>query len=287
MSGYPILAAIDLDGTLLDANGELPPQNRDAIRHWVKSGRFLAILTSRSPQGMRSILSELNVPCFAGAFNGGLAWTGSAPDWTEGPSLIDVPLPSEVALNVWDACRELSLPVILYTRLGAIGNIQSEAIQHEVSTTGELIAYSKVIDPTNVAYKLNIMISGSGDKEVLERLPMVQHTYINVTRGGNIELTSPIATKGRALSVARASMGIDNENVIAFGDGDNDVSMFKSAGVSIAVPGATRMAQESADILLSGNDPTVVGATLLRVLSWRSPGPKEYGTLGSYRHRQH
>lgn len=287
MPGHPILAAIDLDGTLLHANGELPSENRDAIRDWVASGRFLAILTSRSPQGMRLILSELNVQCFAGAFNGGLLWSGSAPDWTKGPSLIDVPLPYEVALSVWDVCRELTFPVIWYTRSGAIGNIRSEGIQHEVSTTGEPIVYKKVIDPADVAYKLNIMISGSDDKKVLEHLPMIQQTYINVTRGGNIELSSPAATKGRALSAACVAMGIDSENVIAFGDGDNDISMFKSAGVSIAVPGATLMAQEAADILLSGDDPTAVGATLLRVLSWRTPGPKEYETLGPYRHRQH
>jgi len=282
VGGYPKLAAIDLDGTLLSVDGHVPEGNRDAIRDWVRAGRHLAILTSRSPQGMRKVLSELNVPCVASGFSGGLVWRSSAPDWVNGEALIDISLSTDMVDNIWEMCRELKIPTISYTRFSTVGNIRSDAIEREVTTTGESITYSTKVALDEPIYKLNIMVSTQADGLALRSLPIPRDVSLNMTRGGNIELTSRDSSKGRALSATYVAMGVSREDTIAVGDGDNDVSMFRVAGVSMAVPGATDRARESADILLAGEGPAVVGDALLRALSWRQPGPEDYAVLGQY-----
>jgi hydroxymethylpyrimidine pyrophosphatase-like HAD family hydrolase len=72
----PSLAAIDLDGTLLDAEGRLSPYNKEVLRRWVNSGRALALVSARSPGGIKPILGELDVECAVGAFNGSFVWMG-------------------------------------------------------------------------------------------------------------------------------------------------------------------------------------------------------------------
>lgn len=46
------------------------------------------------------------------------------------------------------------------------------------------------------------------------------------------------ATKGRALKDLAEVLGIDSKDILVFGDGDNDISMFKYAGHAIAMENA-------------------------------------------------
>src|SRR5690349_14761001 len=49
------LLALDIDGTLLDSNGHLPPANRDAIARTIDSGVEVALATGRRYEFARPI----------------------------------------------------------------------------------------------------------------------------------------------------------------------------------------------------------------------------------------
>ena len=64
------------------------------------------------------------------------------------------------------------------------------------------------------------------------------------------------ANKGRGVKILADYLGIDNKNVIVFGDGDNDYEMIKNAGLGIAMGNATKKVQKAADYITDkvGND---------------------------------
>jgi Cof subfamily protein (haloacid dehalogenase superfamily) len=70
--------------------------------------------------------------------------------------------------------------------------------------------------------------------------------YLEITRHG--------VTKGAALTNLARFLGIPLEQVAAVGDGENDISMFEVAGMSIAMGNAAPQIQQAADLVAPSND---------------------------------
>jgi hydroxymethylpyrimidine pyrophosphatase-like HAD family hydrolase len=68
-----------------------------------------------------------------------------------------------------------------------------------------------------------------------------------------LELTHASATKGTGMVKAAAACGISAQNIMAFGDEENDLSMFESAGVSIVPANASVTAQAKASHVCAPN----------------------------------
>ncbi len=65
---------------------------------------------------------------------------------------------------------------------------------------------------------------------------------------------APGIDKGRALAGALPKLGIDASEVIAFGDGQNDVSMLRWAGTGVAMGNAVDEAKAAADMVTASNN---------------------------------
>ncbi len=88
-------------------------------------------------------------------------------------------------------------------------------------------------------------------KEILKINPQ-----INVFRSVNtlIEITPPLATKGEALDKLFKYQGYDERDLIAFGDGENDLEMLKYAGLGVAMNNAFESVKVVADDITLSND---------------------------------
>lgn len=62
------------------------------------------------------------------------------------------------------------------------------------------------------------------------------------------------ATKAHAIDIVAAELGYAPENLVVFGDHDNDIPMFKLAGRGVAVAGATGPLLQHADETIGPND---------------------------------
>lgn len=73
--------------------------------------------------------------------------------------------------------------------------------------------------------------------------------YLQVVDGGNgwLDFNALGAGKGTALKVLAKHMGIGTEQMIAFGDNENDITMLQEAGVSYAVNSAKDSVKAYAD----------------------------------------
>ena len=69
----------------------------------------------------------------------------------------------------------------------------------------------------------------------------------------NIEINSATAVKGNALQMLCTHLGIPMEEVAAFGDGTNDVTMLQAAGVSVAMANAVPEAKAAAKYETASN----------------------------------
>ncbi len=70
----------------------------------------------------------------------------------------------------------------------------------------------------------------------------------------NIELNQENANKGQALLALADALGVAHERTIAFGDGLNDLSMIRAAGVGIAMDNAEDVIKNEADWVTASCD---------------------------------
>lgn len=80
-----------------------------------------------------------------------------------------------------------------------------------------------------------------------------------------LELHDPHINKGTSLTHICNDLGIEPKNAITFGDGENDVSMFRVAQWSVAMGNAMQAAKDAATYIGQTNDEGGVGVFLDRV----------------------
>ncbi len=74
---------------------------------------------------------------------------------------------------------------------------------------------------------------------------MVPHDQVDIARGGN--------SKGKRLTKWVEAQGWSMENVVAFGDNFNDISMLEAAGTGVAMGNADDAVKARANIVIGDN----------------------------------
>lgn len=95
---------------------------------------------------------------------------------------------------------------------------------------------------------INYYLNGHDEfhKGNIEKLiPQAIHTYLRVTT----EITPEGVDKAHILSEIADHFHIDVKNICSFGDGDNDATMMKRSGFSVAMGNATGTCKEAADYI--------------------------------------
>jgi 5-amino-6-(5-phospho-D-ribitylamino)uracil phosphatase len=82
-----------------------------------------------------------------------------------------------------------------------------------------------------------------------------------------VTITSKAASKGAALRAACAHLEIAPRDVIAFGDAENDVEMFRVAGRSVAMGNAVDAVKRAATTVTARNDEAGVARAIDRLLA--------------------
>jgi Cof subfamily protein (haloacid dehalogenase superfamily) len=239
---------LDLDGTCLDVEDQLlHPRTREAVRAASRSGVAVVIASGRMFRSALPYARELEVTaplvCYQGAVvralpvEGDPLLDGGVP---LGRLLFEDPLAPEVALRALRVARE--------------GGWHRQAYQDEKllceEDRPEAWLYARIADvPITFVPDLEPLLQRGSTKFacVVEESPAVDqceaamHSALDevarVTRSlpQFVEITNPVASKGKALARLCAHLGLRLEDAVAVGDAPNDGDMLSSAGYAVAV----------------------------------------------------
>lgn len=95
------LFATDLDGTLLNKNGEISPANKQAIKEMAKEGIIPTIATGRMYEASRRFAEQLELDVPIITYNGALIKSVSGKVYFEGF------LPPKIVSEIYDYCKEM------------------------------------------------------------------------------------------------------------------------------------------------------------------------------------
>lgn len=247
------LMAVDIDGTLIDSRDNLTEETKEAIRLGVEKGLIFTISTGRPIQGVEKLNSLLDLDLPFITYNGAMVVMGKSKN-----------ILYEQKMSPTDARQVYDLGI----KYGVLTVIWKENKLY-VSRMDELAAkYSKSINtPAIVAEDVDAVLKDGvtkllwyDDPKNIERYQNEVGQYLrgdinyHISRPIYLEFVDKNASKAIAMQRLGEHFGISREEMIAVGDGYNDLSMIEYAGLGVAMANAKDEIKKKAKYVTLSND---------------------------------
>ena len=249
----PRLIALDIDGTLLkwiDGVGttyeQISPPVYDAVHRAMDAGVHVVLASGRSPHGMTSIADLLDL------HSGGLEqlWVVAS----NGAVVFRYPPMDVVHEETFDAAPAVA--AVLEHHPDALVAVEERGVGYRVNRpfpSGELTGEFTIAD---VADLVSVPVSRviirdpnatADDFVALGRRLGLQGTDYVVGWTAWLDLAPLGVTKASGLQHVARELGVDAADVLAIGDGRNDLEMLRWAGRGVAMGQAVEEVKAAAD----------------------------------------
>ncbi|MGX7173437.1 Cof-type HAD-IIB family hydrolase [Enterococcus ratti] len=252
------LITIDLDGTLLNEEKQISQGNKQALAKAKAKGIKVILCTGRPLAAMTHYLQELdlvNEGDYSITFNGGLVQKNDTGEIIE-----------KRVMNVTDIHRlyhlaqKLNLPLDILSD-NIVLQLPTAPQKHSLyHVLNRLLQFqpAKLSDITNELV-LNKAVIAYPQVELdskIKEIPTEFHEYYEIikTRSMLLEFMPKGVTKASGISLLAKNLGLKQEEIMAIGDEENDLSMIKYAGLGVAMENAVSVVKKAADYVTLSNN---------------------------------
>jgi hydroxymethylpyrimidine pyrophosphatase-like HAD family hydrolase len=234
------LIATDIDGTLIRYGGQASERTLAALRAAEAAGIAIVLVTGRAPRTARVVAEELGVHGPAICANGALV-----VDLPDVRVLRDIRMDGALATQLVDDLSA-AIPGIVFAWERGLDWGRDEAWPLLAVGPAARKLSGGVIGPVGAEVakgvsKLMCYVSGANPDAVVQRVDEVLANRAEVTTATSpplAEITAKGHDKREALEWLCARLGVAREDVLAIGDGPNDLPMLRWAGRGIAMGNA-------------------------------------------------
>ncbi len=260
--GLPRLVATDLDGTLVRSDGSVSDYTRDVLAALEDLGVPVVFVTGRPLRWAEDVFEHVGGHGLAVVSNGALVW-----DVARSQAHLERPVPAETAR---DACRVLreAVPGSAFAAetLDGIGLEPQFMERHPVPRGARRAPIDDLL--SRPLLKLLARHEQLGPQEYWDAAEAAIGHLLTITWSSSttlLEMSAVGVTKASTLALLAAELGVDAQDVIAFGDMPNDLPMLTWAGASYAMADAHPSVHEAADHRAPGHDEDGVAQVLAKV----------------------
>lgn len=251
------MIVLDLDGTLTNSKKEITPYTRETLIRAQQQGIKVVLASGRPTYGIAPIANQLELFTYGGyilAYNG-----GEIIDWKSKEVLHAQVLDPQVLPYMYRCAQENGFAIVTYRDNFVITEtpddeyVQKEATLNLMQTlkVENFLGYIDFSIPkcliVGEAERLCLL-----EKQMYEQLKETNEVYRSEPYF--LELVPKGIDKAQSLEVLLRKVGISRDEVIACGDGFNDLSMIRYAGLGVAMHNAQPVVREAADFITLSND---------------------------------
>ena len=271
---------LDIDGTLLRSDKRVSYKTKESLLKAQQQGIKVILASGRPTTGMLDLAQELELPA-----NGGLlvSYNGSKViDCSNNKELFNQALTIDEGKAILEHLKQFNVTAMIdkddYMYVNDVFSCQLEFN----GDTLNVVEYEarggkyKLCEQEDLAefldYPLNKILTAA-DPAYLEEhyqemmAPFKDRLNCVFTAPFYFEFTAQGIDKAKALDTVLSPMGIRREDVIAFGDGHNDITMLAYAGVGVAMGNAVPELKKVADIETLSNDEDGIAEILSKYLN--------------------
>lgn len=268
------LVICDMDGTLLTSEKRLTTRTKQAIRSLRAAGKCFTICTGRIPTMIGSYVKELELTFPIVTANGAVVWDAAA-----GEPLFEKAIPPDTAQEIMDYgkchgidCSALTLGTsyflpgsvrierfLQYNRIAESQGIPKMELEY-LKNDHQKLRREKI-------YKLLVYESDSASYEAVgEFLKGFRDITVTCSERGLWDIAAAGVSKGTGLAFVKEYSKLSSGQVCAFGDYDNDISMFEQAGFTVAMNNGCDTIKSKAVFIAPTNDQEGVALTIEQYL---------------------
>lgn len=244
------LIATDLDGTLLDGRGSVPAENLRALQECARRGIYVILASGREYESVHALSEQIELPEQPVIVANGARM--ESPE--DGGTIFEEFVPEDVSGELWSCIKECGLFGEAWARgrYYAVNHPRGEGLSWEQLRGESLAGVHKYVvnsrDPAEIARM----------DRVFRRYPLeVNQAYIY-----NLEALKKGVNKGTAIQRFAARKGIRKEQIMAFGDYENDRAMLEAAGWPVAMENGHANLKRAARIIAPPNTEAGVGRVI-------------------------
>lgn len=247
------LVALDLDDTLLQPDGTISESSRRALQQIIEKGVLVTIATGRMYSSAVQFAKDLKLDVPLITYQGALIKTVESelvlrslelePDDAKQVLLFLESTPVHINLYVGDE--------LWVKEMNDVASTYASFVNVPVKEVGRLSQLPldgvvKIVAISDVAYIQNELLAEA-------RELFGQRLTVNTSRPHFLEIGHQQAKKSCALAFLGAKYGIARDEMLAIGDGQNDLDMIDYAGIGVAMGNADLEVLAIADYITTSN----------------------------------
>ena len=263
------LIAMDLDGTLNNDQKIITEKTKAALMEAQKKGIRLALASARPSPGLFKERDILRLQDFQGilmSYNG-----GRIVDAATGSVMFETSMDLQQTKQVLRKLEELPVTPILddgvqfYVTDKNGFKVDYECknnnmICQEVGNLAEFLTFAPI--------KILMSVDPAQLKEVQQQIAAFLPDSLTVvqTAAFYLEVIPKVINKGQGIRDICKVLGISAEQVISFGDAENDIPMLVAAGMGVAMGNAAEAVKQAADMVTLSNNEDGIAAALEKLI---------------------
>lgn len=251
------MIVLDLDGTLTNRDKQITPRTREALMEAQKLGKITVLASGRPTQGVMPLARELELGKYGSyilSYNGGMII-----NCRTGETVASALLPPKINRNVIGLAREYQVNILTYQGDTIITLKKEDPYVELEARTNQMPVkeISAMEEYVEFAVPKFLMVDDGDYLAMVEpRVKAALGKNISVYRSEPffLEILPRGIDKAKRLEALLGILGLSREEVIACGDGYNDLSMIRFAGLGVAMGNAVLPVRNAADYITGTND---------------------------------
>lgn len=263
------LIAMDLDGTLNNDQKIITEKTKAALMAAQEKGIRLALASARPSPGLFKERDILHMQDYQGvlmSYNG-----GRIVDAASGEVLFETAMDLEETKMVLREMEKLPVTPILddgkqFFVTDKNGyKVDYECMNNRMTCTEvENLADFLTFAPIKILMSVDPEIIGDIQKQIAAFLP--ESLIVVQTAAFYLEVIPRTINKGQGVLDICSTLGISPEEVISFGDAENDIPMLQKAGMGVAMGNAAENVKAAANMVTLTNNEDGIAAALEKLL---------------------
>jgi Cof subfamily protein (haloacid dehalogenase superfamily) len=265
------LVISDVDGTLVTPDKTLTDASIRAVHQLHARGIGFTVISSRPPFGLRMLIEPLALALPIGAFNGGAMVKPTL-------ELIDQRLvPEPAARRSVEVLKQFGADVWIFTAerwlaqnpAGDYVPRERRTLQAEPTLVKDFAPYfaraAKIVGASRDFARLAAC-------EPAMRAALGAQASVSRSQAYYLDVTAPNVDKGTFVKSLSQQLNVPAASIAVLGDMENDLAMFRNAGLSIAMGNASEDVKRQATNVTKSNAEDGFAAAIERYVLGPSPG---------------
>lgn len=256
------IIVLDLDGTLTNRDKIITPRTKEALMKAQEAGKIVVLASGRPTAGVQPLAEELELARYGSyilSYNGGMI-----TNCRTGEAVFSALLPLEANRKILNLAKEHRVDILTYEGDHIITNnkecpyavIESNINHLPLRQIDNMEEYIDFQVP-----KFLMLDDGDYLVTVEPKVKAAMGRDFSVYRSEEffLEIMPKGIDKAQSLERLLTHLGMTKDEMIACGDGYNDLSMIRYAGLGVAMENAVLPVRNAADYITASNNDDGVG----------------------------